>query len=362
MRTEMAATGGDGAPPGLPDARASKRPFRSESQAPQPSISSGEETYTVENALAVLVSYGYVILAVFVVAEQVPLPVPAVPVLLGIGALAAEGRMSIGLALAIACAAALPVDLVWRRLGAVRGTEALRSLCRLALEPDSCIRRSETLFERYGSPVLLIAKFVPGLTALAPAMAGLVKVRLARFLALDIAGIVLWAGTWMSLGYLFSHTLQSIVTQATRAGSLLGALAAGFIIYALVKIVVRRRLVRQLRAARITTSELKVMLDRGEDVWIDFTLHHPGSAMDRGRGDNPRPRGHPARSGHRAGLHVTGRSDERPCGADAQAKGHHARPALARRAGRLAEAGVFRGATRLGQSNERCGLTLDRAQ
>jgi membrane protein DedA with SNARE-associated domain len=222
----------------------------------------------VENALAVLVSCGYAILAVFVVAEQVPLPVPAVPVLLGIGALAADGRMSIGWALAIACAAALPVDLVWRQLGAVRGTRALRAMCRLALEPDSCIRRSETLFEQYGNGVLLIAKFVPGLTALAPAVAGLVRVPLARFLVLDIAGIVLWAGTWMSLGYLFSQTLQSVVTQTARAGSLLGALAAAFIIYALVRIVVRRRFLRRLRAARITTSELKTMLDRGEDVWI----------------------------------------------------------------------------------------------
>ena len=180
----------------------------------------------MESALAVLVSCGYVILAVFVVAEQVPLQrVPAVPVLLGIGALAAEGRMSIGWALVIACAAALPVDLVWRQLGAVRGTRALRSLCRLALEPDSCSRRSETLFEQYGNGVLLIAKFVPGLTALAPAVAGLVRVPLARFLALDIAGIVLWAGTWMSLGYLFSQTLQSVSTYgpgrepARRVGS-----------------------------------------------------------------------------------------------------------------------------------------------
>ena len=94
------------------------------------------------------------------------------------------------------------------------------------------------------------------------------KVPLARFLALDIAGIVLWAGTWMSLGYLFSQTLQSVVTQTARAGSLLGALAAAFIIYALVRIVVRRRFLRRLRAARIPTSELKAMLDRGEDVWI----------------------------------------------------------------------------------------------
>jgi len=220
----------------------------------------------VDVLLAFLARWGYVILAAFVVAEQVPLPVPAVPVLLGIGALAAEGRMSIVVALAIACAAAAPMDLLWRRLGAVRGIRAVRFMCRLALEPASCVRQTQTLFERYGSRVLLIAKFVPGLTALAPALAGLVKVPLPRFLILDVAGVALWAGTWMSLGYLFSQGLGLVLAQISRAGSL--ALAAGFIIYVLLKIVQRQRFLRLLRTARITASNLKSMLDRGEDVWI----------------------------------------------------------------------------------------------
>src|SRR5882724_8232291 len=121
--------------------------------------------------LALLARWGYVILAAFVVAEQVPLPVPAVPVLLGIGALAAEGRMSIVVALAIACAAAVPMDLLWRRLGAVRGIRAMRFMCRLALEPASCVRRTEAPFERYGGRVPLNGKVVPGITALASALA-----------------------------------------------------------------------------------------------------------------------------------------------------------------------------------------------
>jgi membrane protein DedA with SNARE-associated domain len=217
---------------------------------------------------ALLASWGYFILAAFVVAEQVPLPVPAVPVLLGIGALAADGRMSIVAALAIACAAAVPMDLLWRRLGAVRGIPALRFMCRLSLEPASCIRRTESFFERYGSPVLLIAKFVPGLTALAPALAGLGKVPLARFLVLDIAGVVFWAGTWMSLGYLSGRSPEFIVALTSRAGSLLAGLATGFMIYMLLKIVRRRGFPRHFRMSRITASKPKSLLDRGEDVWI----------------------------------------------------------------------------------------------
>jgi membrane protein DedA with SNARE-associated domain len=186
--------------------------------------------------VALLASWGYVILAAFVVAEQVPLPVPAVPVLLGIGALAADGRMSIVAALVIACAASVPMDLLWRRLGT-----------RLSLEPASRVRRIQTFFERYGSRVLLIAKFVPGLTVLAPALAGLVKVPLTQFLILDIAGVLLWAGSWMSLGYLFGRAPELIIAQTTRAGYLLAGLATAFVVYVLLKTVRRPRWARHFR-------------------------------------------------------------------------------------------------------------------
>jgi len=224
--------------------------------------------HEMDEVFAVLGRWGYVILAAFVLAEQVPLPVPAVPVLLGIGALAADGRMSMLVAVLIACAAAMPIDLLWRRVGAVRGIGALRFVCRLSLEPASCLRRRETLFARYGSRALLVAKFLPGLTALVPALAGMVKVPLARFVIFDTAGVVLWAGTWMSLGYLFSRTLDVVLAQISRAGSVVGVLATGFVVYVLLKMVRRRRFLQRLRTARITAVDLKAMLDRGEDVWI----------------------------------------------------------------------------------------------
>jgi membrane protein DedA with SNARE-associated domain len=90
-----------------------------------------------------LVQYGYVLLFAFVLAEQVGLPVPAVPVLLGVGALAGAGRMSLTLAFAVTLAASLPPDLVWYELGRRRGGRVLGLLCRISLEPDSCVRRTE---------------------------------------------------------------------------------------------------------------------------------------------------------------------------------------------------------------------------
>lgn len=222
----------------------------------------------MDEAFALLARWGYVILAAVVVAEQVALPIPAVPVLLGIGALAADGRMSIVAAVAIACGVAVPIDLLWRRVGASRGIRVLRFMCRLSLEPSSCVRRTETLFEQYGSRALLVAKFVPGLTALAPALAGMVRVPLGRFLILDLAGVVLWAGAWASLGFLFSRALEFILAQVSRAGSLLGILAMGLTTYVLLKMIRRQRFLRRLRMARITASSLKEMLDRGEEVWV----------------------------------------------------------------------------------------------
>jgi membrane protein DedA with SNARE-associated domain len=109
-----------------------------------------------------LLQYGYVLLLAFVLAEQIGLPVPAAPVLLGVGALSATGRMSLALAFAAAVAESLPPDLTWYELGRRRGNRVLVHLCRISLEPDSCVRRTENLFMRRGRKALVIAKFIPG--------------------------------------------------------------------------------------------------------------------------------------------------------------------------------------------------------
>src|SRR5438552_8946160 len=108
----------------------------------------------MSETLEILSQYGYLVLFAFVLAEQIGLPVPAVPVLLGVGALAGAGRMSLALAFAAALAASLPPDLVWYELGRRRGNRVLGLLCRISLEPDSCVRRTENLFMRRGRMAL----------------------------------------------------------------------------------------------------------------------------------------------------------------------------------------------------------------
>jgi membrane protein DedA with SNARE-associated domain len=214
-----------------------------------------------------LAQYGYVLLFGFVLAEQAGLPVPAVPVLLGVGALTGAGRMSMTLAFAAALAASLPPDLIWYELGRRRGGRVLAILCRISLEPDSCVRRTENLFLRRGRGALLVAKFFPGLSTVAPPLAGIVGISRWQFLVLDIAAALLWAGTWMALGYVFSDALELVASRAGRLGNSLvvvvGVVLMGYVAF---KFVQRQRFLRSLRIARIAPEELKRRLDIGDET------------------------------------------------------------------------------------------------
>lgn len=219
------------------------------------------------NAVQSLLQHGYLLLFAFVLAEQAGLPVPAVPALLGVGALIGAGRMSMTLAFTAVLAASLPPDIIWYELGRRRGGRVLASLCRISLEPDSCVRSAENMFLRRGRGALLIAKFFPGLSTVAPPLAGMVGIARWQFLVLDIAAAILWAGTWMTLGYIFSDALELVAAWAGRLGnSLLVVIGGALAMYILFKFVQRRRFLHSLRVARITPEELKRRLDLGDET------------------------------------------------------------------------------------------------
>jgi len=229
-------------------------------------------------AVESLVQYGYVLLAAFVLAEQIGLPVPAVPILLGVGALIGVGRMSLPLAFAAAIAASLPPDIVWYELGRRRGARVLALLCRISLEPDSCVRRTENLFMQRGRGALLFAKFFPGLSTVAPPLAGMVGIARTQFILLDTAAAILWAGTWIALGYVFSDALELVAAQAARLGNWLGLIVAlALAAYVAFKFIQRRRFLRSLRIARITPDELKRRLELGDEA---LTIVDTRSVLD----------------------------------------------------------------------------------
>lgn len=223
----------------------------------------------MNEVLEFLVRHGGVVLFATVLAEQAGLPIPAVPVLLAAGALAGAGKMNLGMAVGLGVVACLIGDLVWYYLGRLRGAQVLKVLCRISLEPDSCVRRTETFFIRHGTRSLVLAKFIPGLSTVTPALAGLFGVSLERFMLYNGLGALLWTVTFIAPGYLLTDQLEWVAAQAAHLGSSLVVLVVGLLaLYIAYKYVHRQLLLRELRIARIMPDELKKMLDDGHDVTI----------------------------------------------------------------------------------------------
>jgi len=216
----------------------------------------------MHSTLEFLVNHGYLVLLVWVFLEQAGLPLPSIPLLLAAGALGGIHRLSFGTALLLCVLAAVSADTIWYELGKRRGIRILHWLCRISLEPDSCVRRTEGLFEKQGAKSLLVAKFLPGLNTVATPLAGIFHMKFRRFLAFD------------ALGAIFSGQIELIALKAQQLGGglmvLLGAALAFYISY---KFVARQKFLRELRIMRIRPEELKEKLDAGEVLTIVDLRH-----------------------------------------------------------------------------------------
>jgi membrane protein DedA with SNARE-associated domain len=228
----------------------------------------------MNNILEFLVRHGYVLLLGWVFVEQIGLPIPSVPLLLAAGALAGAGRMNIVAALLVTMFAALCADSFWYQLGRIKGIAILQLLCKISLEPDSCVRRTEGVFSRQGSRSLVFAKFLPGVGAVAPPLAGVFHMKMGRFLMFDSMGTLLWAGTFLGSGFVFSGQIEQIAAHLAYFGGHFGALLfISFTLYIVYKFIARQKFLRQLRIARITVGELKEKIDAGEAVVIVDLRH-----------------------------------------------------------------------------------------
>lgn len=222
-----------------------------------------------------LVRHGEAVLFWVVFAEQIGLPIPAIPLLIAAGTLAGAGKMSLASAVLAPVVASLLADGIWYEMGRRRGGQVLGLICRISLEPDSCVRRTENLFLRYGVWSLLLAKFIPGLSTVAPPLAGIVGMTVRRFFFYDGLGALIWAGSCAWLGYLFSHQLERIASAASELGGRLGLLLlAALGTYIAYKFIHRQLFLRHLRISRITVDELRRKLDEGEEPVI-VDLRHP---------------------------------------------------------------------------------------
>jgi membrane protein DedA with SNARE-associated domain len=228
----------------------------------------------MHRTLEFLLHHGYVVLLAWVFAEQAGVPVPSLPLLLAAGALAGSHQLNIFASLFIVALAAVSADSIWYQLGLRKGIKVLQFLCKISIEPDSCVRRTEGVFSKQGARSLIFAKFLPGLSTVAPPLAGVFQMRLRRFLLFDAAGSFLWGATFLGLGYAFSGEIERIAERAASLGGWLIVILLGvFASYLGYKFVARKRFLRELRIARITVEELKEKLDAGEDVVIVDLRH-----------------------------------------------------------------------------------------
>jgi len=205
-----------------------------------------------------LIRHGLPLVFAVVFVEQMGLPIPALPVLLAAGALSAAGKFSLLLGIVATVIACLIADALWFYLGRYRGNQVLGFLCRISLEPDSCVRRTQNVFTRYGLRGVVVAKFVPGMSTVAPPLAGMAGVPVGQFLLFDGFGALLYGGSLLCLGYLFSTQIEQIGAAMAHVGggalSLMAGLTALYVAY---KYWQRRSLLRELRMARITKAELE---------------------------------------------------------------------------------------------------------
>jgi membrane protein DedA with SNARE-associated domain/rhodanese-related sulfurtransferase len=251
--------------------------------------------------------YGLLIVVINVLLDQIGLPVPAVPTLIVAGGIAADGHLSLTALFAGSVIACLAADCGWYLIGQQYGIRVLKTLCRVSLEPDSCVSQTQTRFERWGINSLVIAKFVPGLAIIAPPMAGALRVGWLRFIFLSTCAAVLWVGTGLLAGILFKSQIGRLLEHLDEFGSNVGAgvvfLLAVYIAY---KWWERRRFYKMLRMARISVADLYELIQAGssplivdvrsitarelEPRWIPGALHVPLQDMAHRLKELPRDR------------------------------------------------------------------------
>ena len=209
--------------------------------------------------------YGLALVFGNVFLEQLGAPIPALPTLIVAGAFAANGRMNLATILLVAVAGSVMADAVWYGIGRRQGRRVLKTLCRISLSPDSCVRQTESLFEKAGMPSLLYAKFIPGYSTVAPPLAGITGRSAGAFLVWDGLGSLLWAGSGVVLGLLFHNAVQRVIGYLEALGS--GAVvvvAAGLAAFVVFKWYERRTSRTLLDIARISVAELKRRLTEDE--------------------------------------------------------------------------------------------------
>ena len=228
----------------------------------------------MESWIAGLAGHGYLILFAVAFLETFGLPIPAALALLVAGAACARGLLNPWWTVggSIACIAA--GDSLMFLLGRHTGWWLLSLLCRLSLNPESCILRSADAFHRRGRTLLVVAKFLPGINTMAPPLAGSMNMRFAQFLRLDAAGAALYAGGYFTVGFLFSDALRGITRGYQTFGHIMAWIVAVAVVVYIASRVWTWCKARELREAPfVEPAEAARELAGGTAVVYDVRSH-----------------------------------------------------------------------------------------
>ena len=218
----------------------------------------------MQDLVSLIEQHGLLVIFLNVLLCESGLPVPAYPTLMTAAALATQSRYQIPAIILAGVGGSLMPDLALYWSGGRYGRRVLGLLCKVSLSPDVCVRQTETAFARLGPWSLLFSKFLPGLSSLSIAMAGITKLPLPTFLLLNGIGAVLYVSVPVVLGRIFQEQIAGLLATLARVGGwgvviVLAALAC----YLLARWWRRRRFIRRLRMARITVAELRRLIDDG---------------------------------------------------------------------------------------------------
>ena len=220
-----------------------------------------------------IIRHGYLWLFLAALLERLGLPLLVTPLMVAAGAVAGLGNLSLTGVVLVVLVASEVGDLVWYELGRSQGSSVLRLLCKISLEPDSCVRRSEDAFARHTTSSLIYSKFVPGVGRLAGPVAGMSGMDRGRFLVINAVGSLLWSVIFALVGYIPARKLPIDVLLEQAAGWLLGLLVAALIGNVVWKYVQRQKFIKSLRVSRMTVQELKEAIDRGERPFVVDLRH-----------------------------------------------------------------------------------------
>jgi membrane protein DedA with SNARE-associated domain/rhodanese-related sulfurtransferase len=229
----------------------------------------------------VRITYPFLWIAVF--ARQLCLPVPAVFFLMTAGALAGRGELEIGLVLAVSALGCLAADYIWFLAGRRWGSRIIRLLCSLSADPRFCVQRARSSFERWGLPSVMVVKFLPGLDAITPPLAGAEGASSAIFLGYDAIGALLWSSLYAGLGYFFADSLDSVAAFLSRFSSVLVlGIGVPLVLYVGWRTMLLVQMIHDLHLRRISPVELNGMLERDPKIAIIDLLNFEDGEINGG--------------------------------------------------------------------------------